>query len=164
MRSPTTSSATWCPLIAGGLSCRRRAARPATTTPMEAGLSAQSGAPATADTWRGAAPAAQRFTRPARHRDREAESGLPGGDSSPHRWRAKARLGIRRVARVARVERVARLAVSWPVRAQPQFHAGTADIPEYLGRCQRRSCNHELVRGEANCKSRYQPRPMVRST
>ncbi|MDT5354370.1 MAG: hypothetical protein QOJ56_2902, partial [Mycobacterium sp.] len=57
-------------------------------------------------------------------------------------------VGIRRVARVARV------AVSWPVRAQPHFHAGTADIPEYLGRCQRRSCNHELARGEANCKSR----------
>jgi hypothetical protein len=68
-------------------------------------------------------------------------------------------VGIRRVARVARV------AVSWPVRAQPHFHAGTADIPEYLGRCQSRSCNHELARGwEANCKSRYQPRPMVRST
>jgi hypothetical protein len=68
-------------------------------------------------------------------------------------------VGIRRVARVARV------AVSWPVRAQPHFHAGTADIPEYLGRCQRRSCNHELARGwEANCKSRYQPRPKVRST
>ena len=68
-------------------------------------------------------------------------------------------VGIRRVARVARV------AVSWPVRAQPHFHAGTADIPQYLGRCQPRSCNHELARGwEANCKSRYQPRPMVRST
>ena len=26
---------------------------------------------------------------PARHRDREAERGLPGGDSSAHRWRAK---------------------------------------------------------------------------
>jgi hypothetical protein len=63
------------------------------------------------------------------------------------------------------ISRVARVAVSWPVRAQPHFHAGTADIPEYLGRCQRRSCNHELARGwEANCKSRYQPRPMVRST
>jgi hypothetical protein len=59
---------------------------------------------------------------------------------------------------------VARVAVSWPVRAQPHLDAGTADIPEYLGRCQRRSCNHELARGEANCKSRYQPRPMVRST
>jgi hypothetical protein len=70
-------------------------------------------------------------------------------------------VGIRRVAWVARV---ARVAVSWPVRARPQFHAGTADIPEYLGRCQRRSCNHEFARGEANCKSRYQPRPMVRST
>ncbi|MGO9656114.1 hypothetical protein, partial [Mycobacterium sp.] len=53
-------------------------------------------------------------------------------------------VGIRWVARVARV---ARVAVSWPVRAQPHFHAGTADIPEYLGRCHSRSCNHELARG-----------------
>jgi len=60
---------------------------------------------------------------------------------------------------------VARVAVSWPVRAQPQFHAGTADIPDYLGRCRPRSCNHELARAwEANRKSRYQPRPTVRST
>ena len=59
---------------------------------------------------------------------------------------------------------VARVAVSWPVQAQPQFHAGTADIPEYLGRCRRRSCNHELARErQANRKSRW-PRPMVRST
>ena len=64
---------------------------------------------------------------------------------------------------ISRVARVARVAVSWPARAQP-LHAGTADIPEYLGRCQPRSCNHEFARGEANHKSRYQPTPMVRST
>jgi hypothetical protein len=76
--------------------------------------------------------------------------------------------GIKRVARaalVARAARVARAAVSRPVRAQPHFHTGTADIPDYLGRCRSRSCNHELAWGwKANCKSRYQPRPMVRST
>jgi hypothetical protein len=50
-------------------------------------------------------------------------------------------------------------------RAQADFHAGTAEIPDCLERCRSRSCNHELARGwEANCKSRYQPRPMVRST
>jgi putative ribosome biogenesis GTPase RsgA len=60
---------------------------------------------------------------------------------------------------------LARVAVGWPVRAQPQLHAGTADIPDYLGRCRSRSCNHELARDcQANRKSRYQPRPMVRST
>ena len=79
--------------------------------------------------------------------------------------RARSAVAIRRVARVARVVRVAPVAVGWPVRAQPHFHIGTAEIPEYLGRCRRRSCNHELARRwEANCKSRYQPRPMVRST
>jgi hypothetical protein len=65
---------------------------------------------------------------------------------------------------ISRVARVARVAVSWAVWAQPHLGAGTADIPQYLGRCQRRSCNHELARGEANCKSRYQPRPKGRST
>jgi len=89
--------------------------------------------------------------------DAPSRFAAPGGEPSA--------VGIRWVARVARVPRAARVAVSWPVRAQPHFHTGTADIPDYLGRCRSRSCNHELARAwKANCKSRYQPRPMVRST
>jgi hypothetical protein len=65
---------------------------------------------------------------------------------------------------ISRAARVAQGAVSPPVWAQPHLDAGTADIRRYLGRCQRRSCNRELAKGEANCKSRYRPRPMVRST
>jgi hypothetical protein len=72
MSSRTTSWATWCTPIAGGWSCRRRAAPPATTTATEADRSAQSGVPATIGTWRGDAIAAQCFTR--RSPDRTAES------------------------------------------------------------------------------------------
>jgi hypothetical protein len=43
----------------GGLWCRRRAARKATTTARTAGRSARSGAPATGDTWPGGVGAAQ---------------------------------------------------------------------------------------------------------
>jgi hypothetical protein len=70
--SRTTSSGTLCPLIMDGSSCRRRVARTATTTPIQAGKSLRSGAAAVIATWSGAAIAAQPFTH--RSRDRIAES------------------------------------------------------------------------------------------
>ena len=66
--------------------------------------------------------------------------------------------------KASRIRGLGRLVVTWPVRARPHSDAGTADIRQYLGRCQRRSCSHELARGEANCKSRFPPRPTVRPT
>ncbi len=61
--SRITSWAIWSRLIAVGWWCRRRAARSAMTTATAAGQSAPCGVPATAATWRGAAIAAQCFTR-----------------------------------------------------------------------------------------------------
>jgi hypothetical protein len=64
--SPTITWATSCPPSAAGSWSRRRAALPATTTPIPAGKSARSGAAAAIATWNGDAIAAERFT----HRSR----------------------------------------------------------------------------------------------
>ena len=50
-------------------------------------------------------------------------------------------------------------------RAQPHFHTGNHETPEYPGRSRSRSCTHEHPWGSvANRNRGCQPRPMVRST
>jgi hypothetical protein len=87
MTSRTTSWAIWSQLSAAGWWCRRRAARPAMTTATEAGRSARSGAPATADTWHAAAKL--------QIRDISATAGtqLQADATGPAiRWRSKSHL------------------------------------------------------------------------
>jgi hypothetical protein len=140
MNSRITSWATWCQLSAVGLLCRRRAARPGTTTATEAGRSVRSGVPATGGTRRGAAVAAQCFTRrsPARTAEpaigarcrctktsnvigptRVAEAHTIAAMSRPMRWIAIEHVGSN-VARSRRSHRNAtsisprRMRAGWP--------------------------------------------------